>query len=142
LTSHGGFRGYVSSRPIGADRVPQHVQNIVIRNYCRERNLEYLLSATEIAMTGCFLALKQVLAEISNYQGVVFYSIDQLPLQSDERQECLSHVVAANREVHFAVEGLIVSKAPDIERIEDLIRLKSVLNLSAQADELKVLLQE
>ena len=32
-----GFRGYIFSRPFMEERVPQHVQNIVIRDYCSKK---------------------------------------------------------------------------------------------------------
>jgi sporadic carbohydrate cluster protein (TIGR04323 family) len=40
------FRGYIFSRPFMEERVPQHVQNIVIRDYCTKKGIQYLLSAT------------------------------------------------------------------------------------------------
>ena len=33
-------RGYIFSRSFMGERVPQHVQNIVIRDYCEKNNLE------------------------------------------------------------------------------------------------------
>ena len=32
------------------ERVPTHVQNLVIRQFCKEQKLEYLLSGVEYAM--------------------------------------------------------------------------------------------
>ena len=37
----------MSSRDFMGERVPQHVQNLVIRNYCNQNNYQYLLSAVE-----------------------------------------------------------------------------------------------
>ena len=47
-----GYRGYVTSRPFMGERAPQHIQNIVIRDYCKKNNLLFLLSATEYVMDG------------------------------------------------------------------------------------------
>jgi hypothetical protein len=52
-----GYRGYVFSRSVDNHRVPQHIQNLVIRDYAARRKLHYLLSATEYAMPGCYLIL-------------------------------------------------------------------------------------
>ena len=49
-----GHRGYIFSRPFHGNRVPQHVQNMVIRDYCQRNGLNYLLSATEYAMPDPF----------------------------------------------------------------------------------------
>ena len=43
-------RGYIFCRSFMGERAPQHVQNIVIRDYCKKNQLSYLLSATEYAM--------------------------------------------------------------------------------------------
>ena len=37
-------RGYIFCRAFMGERVPQHVQNIVIRDYCKRNNLLYLLN--------------------------------------------------------------------------------------------------
>ena len=56
-----GFRGYIFSRPFMEERVPQHVQNIVIRDYCSKKGIHYLLSATEYAMDNSSLILNHTL---------------------------------------------------------------------------------
>ena len=72
-------RGYIFSRPFMNERVPQHVQNLVIRDYCKKQGLQYLLSATEYAMANSHLILQQVLDELSQLDGVAFYSLFLLP---------------------------------------------------------------
>ena len=74
-----GFRGYIFSRPFQGERVPQNVQNLVIRDFAARSRLTYLLSATEYAMPGCFMMLEQVLAELPALEGMICYSIFQLP---------------------------------------------------------------
>ena len=63
-----GYRGYISSRPSANGRVPQHVQNLVIRDYCATNNLNFLLSAVEYAMPNSFIMLEQVIKEAVNNQ--------------------------------------------------------------------------
>jgi sporadic carbohydrate cluster protein (TIGR04323 family) len=45
-----GHRGYIASRPVRGQDWPQHVQNLVVRDYAQRNGLHYLLSATEYAM--------------------------------------------------------------------------------------------
>ena len=52
------LRGYIFSRPFMEERVPQHVQNIIIRDYCSKKDIQYLLSATEYAMKNSTLMLR------------------------------------------------------------------------------------
>ena len=70
-----GLRGYIFSRPFMGERVPQHVQNLVIRDYCKKQGFQYLLSATEYAMPNSHLILQQVLDELSELDGIIFYSL-------------------------------------------------------------------
>ena len=39
------LKGYIFSRKFYDERVPQHIQNLVLRNYCQMNKLNYLLSA-------------------------------------------------------------------------------------------------
>ena len=50
-------RGYIFSRPFMGERAPQHVQNIIIRDYCEKNNLFYLLSTTEYTKKNCHLII-------------------------------------------------------------------------------------
>ena len=54
-------RGYIIARPLFGERVPQVVQNIVIRNYCHKHDLSYLLSKAEYSIEGSFSVLKNLL---------------------------------------------------------------------------------
>lgn len=114
------------------ERVPQHVQNLVIRDYCERNGLHYLLSASEYAMDNCHLILRQVLDEMPVLDGVVAYSLFQLPEDMVARQEVYSRVLSLSGTLHFAVEGLKMSSEKDRDRIEVLWRIRQTLPLCAQ----------
>lgn len=130
-----GFRGYVGSRPIKGNRVPQHIQNLVVRHYCETLGLRYLLSTAETAMEQSFLALRQVVSDISSYQGIVAYSIGQLPEDRCERRQYLKAIVDAGREIHFAVERIAVRSKADIEYTETIVLLESILPFCISSEE-------
>ena len=58
------LRGYIFSRPFLGERAPQHIQNIILRDYCAKRKFTFLLSATEYAMEGSNLILNQMLRKV------------------------------------------------------------------------------
>jgi sporadic carbohydrate cluster protein (TIGR04323 family) len=124
---HEGFRGYNFSRPFQGERVPQHVQNLVIRDFAARRGLTYLLSATEYAMADCFMMLEQVLAELPSIEGMICYSIFQLPSDAKARRAVYDRVLASNAILHGAVEGLTIEAGSDIAAIEDIWRVRQVL---------------
>ncbi len=122
-----GFRGYIFSRPFMEERVPQHVQNIIIRDYCNKKNIHYLLSATEYAMENSNLILKQLINDLTSIDGIVAYSLFQMPENDVERQNIFSKIISSNKEIHFAVEGLSLHDNDTFNRIEDIWKVKKTM---------------
>ena len=90
-------RGYIFSRPFMGERVPQHVQNLVIRDYCNRNGLQYLLSATEYAMADCHLIHEHVMNELTEVDGVVAYSIFQFPEKAEKRQRIYDKIIGMKK---------------------------------------------
>ena len=109
------------------ERVPQHVQNLVIRDYCKKQGLQYLLSATEYAMANSHLILQQVLEELSILDGIVFYSLFLLPEDKTERDRVINLILKKEKTLYFAVEGLRMNNKTEHERIENILQVKKVL---------------
>ena len=130
-----GYRGYVSSRQFGGERAPQHVQNIVIRHYCEQNNLCYLLSATEYAMEDCYAILNSLISELSELNGIVCYSALQLPKRVDHRLGILREVVDMGKELHFAVETTAIRTPDDISRLEDVFLVRQTCLTALRVEE-------
>ena len=81
------LKGYIFSRNFYDERVPQHIQNKILRDYCNINGLEYLLSATEYTIKESSLMLKKLINEMKEIDGFIFYSIFQLPKNSEERKK-------------------------------------------------------
>jgi len=121
------FRGYIFSRPFMEERVPQHVQNIVIRDYCSKKGIHYLLSATEYAMENSSLILRQLINDLTSVDGIVAYSIFQMPEDDAERQTIFHSILSSNKEIHFAVEGLSLYDNESYSRIESIWQVKKTI---------------
>ena len=109
------------------ERAPQHVQNIIIRDYCEKNNLFYLLSTTEYTKKNCHLMLKQVLDELKSVDGIVPYSLFQLPEKQKVRLSIYNKILKSKKEIHFAVEGLKITSKKDIQKVEDIWSVKITL---------------
>lgn len=120
-------RGYVTSRPFFDNRVPQHVQNIVIRDYCQRRGFEYLLSATEYAMPACYMMLEDALNELEQIDGLAMYSIFLLPQKQSRRLDIYRKVLAKGASLHGAVENIELQAESDIQSIEDVWMVQQVV---------------
>lgn len=120
-------RGYIFSRQFMGERVPQHVQNLVLRDYCERNRMQYLLSGTEYAMQDCHLILEQLFDELSDIDGIVAYSLFQLPEDAVQRKRIYYQIINSQKVMHFAVEGLQARTHKDWERIEILWRIRQTL---------------
>ena len=78
-------KGYISSRSFMGERVPQSVQNLVIRDYCKSNHLIFELSSTEYAMNESYYVLRQLLQNSG-----IFYKDDVLILNKDARNSVIN----------------------------------------------------
>ena len=122
------LRGYIFARPFMGERAPQHVQNIILRDYCNKKSFELLLAATEYAMPDSSMILESVLDDLDSVDGIVFYSLYQLPTQPAQRQSVYSRVLASGKSLHFAVEGMSITKQGDVDPVEQCLLVKATLD--------------
>ena len=78
-------------------------------------------------MNSCDMMLQQVLAEQSEIEGVILYSIFQLPDRADRRLEVFRRLVKAGTELHAAVENIVMRTPEEAENIENLWRVRTAL---------------
>ena len=120
-------RGYVFSRSFLGERVPQHVQNIIIRDYCEKTNLHFLLSASEYAMENSHLIFTLLLDELNSIDGIALYSVFQLPIDTEQRELIYKKVLSLGKTLHFCVEGLKFSNNEEKDRIENIWLVKKAM---------------
>ena len=121
MAERAGHRGYIGARPLNGSRTPQHVQNIVIRDYARRKNLQYLLSAVEHIMPGSYMVLEDILDELPRLNGVILYSIFMLPPDETRRRQIYDRVLREGCDLHAAVEEITLSSQKDIQAVEDIL---------------------
>lgn len=119
------------------ERVPQHVQNIVIKDYCQKNNLNFLLSATEYSMKNSYYILNQLVNNLQNIHGIVAYSLFQMPYDNQKRERLFSKILNKNKQIFFACENLKISNRRDIERIKKIWDVKKISYKCLQAEDLR-----
>ena len=126
------LRGYVSSRSFMGERVAQHVQNVMLRDYCNKIEAKYLLSGTEYAMKDSYLILNELIYEIPKTDGIVAFSLFQLHEDKGVRSEVYDKILSRGGQIHFALEGLSITNHADINRVEDIwLVQQTMLNFPA-----------
>ncbi len=98
-------RGYIASGDFNGHRIPQHIQNQIIKSYCDANSLKFVLSRAEYWINGstdCQLwaALKE------GFKHIVFYSIWQLPDSENVRNKIYDYCIKNEIILHFAVERM------------------------------------
>lgn len=126
--SRKGYRGYIFSRPFKGGRAPQHIQQLVIRDYCQKNNMHFLLSVVEYKMPGCSMMLEQVIDELSDIEGMVVYSILTLPVKKEVRQKLYNKILSTGKTLHAAVENMVIKTKEDIDRLEDIFMVYDIIN--------------
>lgn len=116
-----GHRGYIASRPVRGSSIPQHVQNLVIRDFAQRNGLQFKLSATEYAMAGSFMMLDAVLDELPQLDGAILYSMFMLPDRPERRRAVYARVLAEGKILSAAVENLTLKTPADVRRWEDIL---------------------
>lgn len=126
-----GWRGYIFSRTIGGQMIPQRVQNLVLRVYAEKNGLLYLLSATEYHIPGSYMMLESLYPDLPKLEGLMFYSLNMLPESRIRRLRLYDAVLSARCGLRFALEELSLAKTDDIAMLEDVFTARQ---LSRQAD--------
>ncbi len=121
------FRGYITSKPFLGERVPQNVQNLFIRNFCKIKNYEYLLSGTEYSMRNSFHILEELVHNLKKYDGIIAYSVFQLPQKSYYRIKLLNKILKKKKTFLTALENVKIEKNKDIKNVETLWKIKQTL---------------
>ncbi len=121
------FRGYIFSRSFMGERVPQHIQNIVIRNYCSKNSFNYLLSETEYSMNGSYLILKNLINSISSINGIIAYSLFQLPENDNLRKKLVLKILKKRKSLHFAVEQISINNFEEWQKADEIWKIKKTL---------------
>tara|TARA_B100000945_G_C20401811_1_gene607774 strand:- start:1187 stop:1597 length:411 start_codon:yes stop_codon:yes gene_type:complete len=131
-------KGYNFSRSFMGERVPQHVQNIVIKDFCQKNNLNFLLSSTEYSMKNSSHILNQLVNNLRNIDGIVAYSIFQMPYNDKKRINIFKKILKNKKKIFFACENLKISNSKEIKRIEKIWGLKKISENCLKAKDIKL----
>ena len=122
------LKGYITSRSFLGERVPQHIQNIVIRDYCDKNKYDFLMSATEYSIPESTLMIKQIISELDLIDGIVAYSIFQLPENLEVRFDLIHKIIGLRKQIHFACENMKITNDNEFTKIENIWQIKQIMN--------------
>lgn len=124
------LKGYIFSRPFFGERAPQHIQNIVLRDYCKKKNIKLILSSTEYTVKKSTYILGEIIKKIKKYDGILFYSLLQLPEDKNKRHNVYKTIINNNKQLHFAVENIVAISREDFLNIERIFLIKCSVSVT------------
>ena len=65
-----------------------------------------------------------ILDNIKNFKGIVFYSLLQLPEDTNQRFRLYKNIIKKKKEIHFALENRKISTKNEAEYNEKIFLLK------------------
>ena len=139
-------RGYIASGEFNGNRIPQHIQNQVVKQYCDQNGLVFVLSRAEYWINGstdCQLwaSLKE------GFNHIVFFSLWQLPETESIRNNIYNYCKKKDITLHFATERISINASHEnFTDIEILIKssqlISNEMNCHAYLDQLDALLKQ
>lgn len=124
------LQGYVVNAEFGRFRVPAPMQNVYLREYATRNNLIFKLSVGEYSFPGCYLQLESIYSELPNLEGIGMCSMFMLPKPEKKRFELYKACIDSGAAIHMLIEGIVLRKEADIERVEQALIFDQLLKFS------------
>ena len=96
-----GYRGYIFSRKINGNFIPQRVQNLVIRDFALKKKIFFKLSSTEYNMENCYIMLNSLIKDINKIDGIIFYSIEMLADDKKKTLKLIDFFIKKKKNIFF-----------------------------------------
>ena len=80
-------------------------------------------------MKDSFLILNQILKDLkkNKYDGVAFYSIDQLPIKIEKTKIILNHIIKNKKNIYFSLKNILISNKKKLLELLELIKIKTIV---------------
>ena len=118
------LRGYISSREINGAYYPQNVQNLILRNFAKENNIELQLSGTEWNIEKSFLMLRSIISEKNN--GILLFSIFQIYKNSSFFYDIVRKIIKKKKIIVFALENISISSEKELQNLSKIFKITEV----------------
>ena len=125
------FKGYLSSRSlINGEFETQKIQNLVVREVCKYNSYDLQLSSVEYIMNDCYMILNTLIDNLKIYDGVVFFSLFQMPYDEKKRMFIYNKFIKRKKIIFFANEKIELKNKNDILLCENIIKVTKILKFT------------
>ena len=127
--SNNWYIGYIFSRNIDKNFIPQKVQNLVIRDFATRMKFNLKLSATEYKMKNSYLMLKSLNKKKPTYNGIIFYSLRML-FELKNYESLIEKFLNNNIILISALEEISIKKKKDINLLKEILYISKDNNFN------------
>lgn len=109
--------GYVTNNEFNEKIIPIPFQNILLRNYCKDNNIIYLLPYNEIIFKNSYSQLLTLINKLDLDTGIICCSIFMLPNNNDDLKKLLNSLKKKKSYIYSIYEDFYFEKNKDISEI-------------------------
>ena len=118
--------GYISSREIDNNIIPQKVQNLVIRDYAKRFGMNLILSSTEYKMKNSFLIFNSLIEKkTKKYKGIIMYSLFMLK-DFSMLDNILIKLKSNNIRLFCALEEIEIKNSSDLNSLKKIFFINKI----------------
>lgn len=121
------LQGYVSHDTFGGLAIPATSQNLQMRTYVAGLDAQFKLSVDEMLLPNCHIQFYGMIRGLGDIDGIVMCSLFMLPNDPADRRWVYDRVLAAGASLHCIYESLVIDGEDDIERAEEILRMRKAL---------------
>tara|TARA_B100001109_G_C18603407_1_gene353524 strand:- start:28 stop:477 length:450 start_codon:yes stop_codon:yes gene_type:complete len=120
------LRGYISSRNINGSFYPQNLQNLLIRSFSTENNINLQLSGTEWNIDNSYVMLRSIINK--NNDGLIFFSIFQIYDSRIPLSNFVNKLLLKKKLIVFCLENLVITNKNDLKLVLDALKIYKINN--------------
>jgi sporadic carbohydrate cluster protein (TIGR04323 family) len=124
---------YTSLRKFGDNQLSAPIQNLILRDYCKKKNILFSLPVEEYIFENCYAELEGIISNLKNVKGIIMCSYEMLP--NNEKYLNFFFKKMKNLETHFILEKIIINKKVNyIKFLNDVKINKNILKIANNID--------
>ena len=120
-------QGYVFLKSFNEIYLPTYVQNLLIKNFCEQKNLHFNLSVNEHNIKNCWMELFSIINN-KNTNIIVMTSIYMLPNNTKDFERFCKILKKNKKEFFFIFENISAKNLTQLKKLKQKFNLFKKLN--------------
>ena len=116
------MQGYIFLKPFNKIYLPTYVQNILIKNFCDQKNLLFNLSVNEQNIDNCWMELFSIVKK-KDIQVIVMTSIHMLPNNKKDFGKFCQILNKNKKEFFFIFENTFCTNLSELKILKNKFNL-------------------